>query len=334
MSDDWAGAFDRDDSERLDRWLAAQLDRPRNKVQRWIRDGRVQLNDADPAGLKPSHALQRGDRVICRIPEPQPDPVVEPEEGKLRVLYEDPHLVVLDKPAELAVHPGAGRPTGTLAHRLLHHYPETAGVGGPGRPGIVHRLDLDTTGCLAVARTEKAYLGLTQAFAEREVDKTYLAVVHGVPDASGTIDANIGRHPHDRKRMTVRGDGSRWGRRAVSHFRRLASADPVANVAAVLAVDIETGRTHQIRVHLKHAGHPIVGDPIYGESRWRGVPSRFQKALREFGRPALHAWRLAFDHPVTGERIDVQAPVPADLIDLWEALSGSERFPLPAPPAD
>lgn len=320
----WRGSFDGDEPERLDRWLAAALGRPRSKVRRWIKDGRVQVRGGDPDFVKPSHTLQAGDEVSCRIPEPQPDPRVEPEAGELRVLYEDPHLVVIDKPAEMAVHPGAGRPSGTLAHRLVHHYPETATVGGPGRPGIVHRLDLDTTGCLVVARTEEAYLGLTRAFADRAVDKTYLAVVHGVPDADGTIDAHIARHPQDRKKMTVRSDGG--GRRAVSHFRLLSSAD---QAASALAVDIETGRTHQIRVHLKHAAHPIVGDPVYGEARWKGVPSRFQKPLREFGRPALHAWRLAFDHPVTDERADVTAPVPDDLVELWRQLSGSDAFPLP-----
>ena len=325
--DVWRGSFEGDEPERLDRWLAEQLGRPRSKVQRWIKDGRVGVGNTDPGSVKPSHSLQSGDEVRCQIPELKPDPRVEPEAGPLRVLFEDPHLLVLDKPSEMAVHPGAGRSTGTLAHRLVHHYPETATVGGPGRPGIVHRLDLDTTGCLAVARTEEAYLGLSRSFAERAVDKIYLAVVHGVPDTGGTIDANIARHPQDRKRMTVRaGDGRGGGRPAVSHFTRLASAE---TAASALAVDIETGRTHQIRVHLKHAGYPIVGDPVYGEARWKGVPTRFQRPLRDFGRPALHAWRLAFDHPVTGDRVDVTAAVPDDLMELWFRLSGSDSFPVP-----
>lgn len=317
----WRGTFDGDEPERLDRWLATSLDRPRNKVQRWIKDGLVRVQGSDPASTKPSLLLTAGDEVECRVPAPEPDPKVEPEAGKLQVLYEDEHLLVLDKPAELAVHPGAGRPTGTLAHRLLHHYPDIDGVGGPGRPGIVHRLDLDTTGCLAVARTEKAYLGLSRAFADRHVDKTYLAVVYGVTDDAATIDAPMGRHPHDRKRMIVRSGG----RHAVSHYRRLAVA---ANAASVLAVGIETGRTHQIRVHLKHVGHPIVGDPVYGEARWRGVETSLQKPLRSFGRPALHAWRLAFNHPISDGRVEVEAPVPEDLLGLWADLSGTE-FPLP-----
>lgn len=321
----WRGTFEAEEAQRLDRWLAAELGHTRSKIQRWIQDGRVQVGDAPASAIKASHALRRGDEVSCRIPEPRPDPRIEPEAGALRVLHQDPHVVVLDKPSGMAVHPGAGRSTGTLAHRLIHHYPETATVGGAGRPGIVHRLDLDTTGCLAVARTEAAYLGLSRAFAGREVAKAYLAVVHGVPAASGTIDAAVARHPNDRKRMTVRDAG---GRRAISHYRRLASA---GRAASALAVDIETGRTHQIRVHLKHAGHPIVGDPVYGEARWRGVPARYQRALRDFGRPALHAWRLAFDHPVTGDRVDVRAPVPDDLVSLWELLSGSPEFPLPPP---
>lgn len=265
--------------------------------------------------------------VICRLPPPEPDPIVVAEPGVLRILHQDPHLVVLDKPAELAVHPGAGRSTGTMAHRILHHFPETGQVGGPGRPGIVHRLDLGTTGCLVVARTEAAYLGLTRAFANREIDKTYLAVVHGIPATHATIDAPIARHPQDRKKMTVR-PSERGGKPAVSHYCRLASA---GQVASLLAVDIETGRTHQIRVHLKYVGHPIVGDPVYGEARWRGMPSRYQRPLRDFGRPALHALRLAFAHPIDHSRIVVEAPVPDDMMKLWSSLGETGPFPILSP---
>lgn len=322
----WRGVVTAEGAEeRVDRWLADRLDASRNQVQRWIRDGRVEVAGTT---AKPSTALGEGDEVVCRVPAPTPDPVVRPEEGDLRVLWEDEHLAVIDKEADLAVHPGAGRRTGTLAHRLVHRYPELATVGGRGRPGIVHRLDLDTTGALVVARTEAAYRGLSEAFAGRGVDKAYLAVVHGRPHPpAGLIDEPIARHPRDRKKMTVR-DG---GRRALSSYRILATAEAPGRrgpVASVLEVEIETGRTHQIRVHLKHLGTPIVGDPVYGEARWRGVPKRFRKPLSEFHRPALHAWKLGFDHPVTDERIEVEAPIPEDLVGLWRDLGGDDlRIP-------
>ena len=301
--------------ERLDRHLAAHLDLSRSRAQRWIDEGRVRV---DGRAAKASHPLAAGDTVEADIPPPRPDDRVEPEAGDLAVLHADDHLLVLDKPAGLTVHPGAGRATGTLVHRLLHAYPELAGIGGPGRPGIVHRLDKDTSGVMVVARTEPAHRALVRAFAARRVEKRYLAIVHGHPDAEGSVDAPIGRHPHERKRMTVRPDG----RPARTAWRRLATAPG----AALLELTIETGRTHQIRVHLKHARHPLVGDPVYGEARWRSLPgSRAQAALRDFPRPALHAWRLAFPHPATGEAVAFEAPVPGDLRGLWEAVGG--RWP-------
>ena len=299
--------------DRLDRHLAARLDVSRSRAHRWIEEGRVRV-EGRPA--KPSQALAAGNRVECEVPPPEPDDRVRPEAGALSVLHADPHLVVVDKPAGLTVHPGAGRATGTLAHRLLHDYPDIAGVGGPGRPGIVHRLDRDTSGVMVVARTEAAHRALARAFAARKVDKRYLAVVYGVPEEAGVVEAPIGRHPQERKRMTVRPDG----RPSRTTWRRLATASG----AALVELTIETGRTHQIRVHMKHARHPLIGDPVYGESRWKGLPgSRAQAALRAFPRPALHAWRLAFEHPATGERVAFEAPVPDDLRGLWEAVGGT-----------
>jgi 23S rRNA pseudouridine1911/1915/1917 synthase len=305
--------------ERADRFLARVLDLPRNQIQRWLRDGRVSIAGAQ---LKPSHALAAGDSLEV-IPEVAGSrETLEPEPAELAVLYEDRDLVVLDKPSGLSVHPGAGRSTGTLAHRILARYPETAGVGGPGRPGIVHRLDKDTTGALLVARTAAAYQGLTEAFARRTIRKTYLAIVHGRPKAeSGRIDAPIGRHPHRRQMMTVRSGG----KAAVSHYRVLA----LAPAAAMVEIDLETGRTHQIRVHMKHVGHPLVGDPVYGEARGKGLPRDQPAPLRSFRRPALHAWRVALTHPVSGAPLTVEAPVPADLRELWRALGGSEFAPAP-----
>ncbi|HWM91743.1 MAG TPA: RluA family pseudouridine synthase [Thermoanaerobaculia bacterium] len=298
-----------DAGERLDRHVAARLDTPRNQVQRWIQDGLVQVHGR-PA--KPSYPVAEGDLVDCNPPQPGDDRV-QPEEGDLRVLYEDADLAVLDKPAGLTVHPGAGRTTGTLAHHLLARYPEMAGVGGPGRPGIVHRLDQGTSGVLVVARTAAAYHRLARAFAAREVDKRYLAIAYGEPKPpEGIIDAPIGRHALRRKEMTVRTDG----RPARTGYRTLAAHGGIS----LLELDLATGRTHQIRVHLKHLGHPLVGDPVYGEARWKGLPNLpkpIQARLRDFPRPALHAWRLAFKHPMDGRSLAFEAPVPDDLRELW-----------------
>ena len=297
--------------ERLDRHAAARLQVARHQVQRWIRDGRV-LVDGGPA--KPAHPLAGGELVECSPPPPPGDDELRPEAGELRLLHEDAELVVVDKPAGLAVHRGAGRPGGTLANRLLARYPEMAAVGGAGRPGIVHRLDLDTTGAMAVARTPAAYQALSEAFAERRVDKAYLAIVYGEPrPPEGRIERPLGRHSRDRKRMVVRADG----RPAITDYRTL---DADGGIAVVEARPV-TGRTHQIRVHLKAAGHPLVGDPVYGEARWRAQPAPRRGPLRRFPRPALHAWRLTLDHPGTGERLTFTAPPPGDLDRLWRELT-------------
>lgn len=301
--------------ERLDRHVAAHLDVPRNQVQQWIAGGLVRVNGR-PA--KPSVPVAGGDRVECAPPAPKEERV-RPEAGELSVLHEDGDLVVIDKPAGLVVHPGAGRSTGTLVHRLLDRYPEMAGVGGQGRPGIVHRLDQGTSGVLLVARTPAAYRRLARAFAAREVEKLYLGIAYGAPaPAQGRIEAPIGRHPQRRKEMTVRAGG----RSARTEYRTLAARAGLA----LLELDLATGRTHQIRVHLKHVGHPLVGDPVYGEARWKGFPRPVQAWLRDFPRPALHAWRVALQHPGTGEPLVCEAPVPEDLRALWERVSGA---PLP-----
>ncbi len=300
--------------ERLDRLVAAHLSKPRNQVHRWIVEGRVLLNGR-PA--KPSTAVRTGDQVQCQPPEPRVAPGLVAQSAELAVLYEDEDLVVIDKAAGVAVHPGAGRDQGTLVNFLLHRYPEIAGVGGAARPGIVHRLDLDTTGALIVARSEDAYIRLSSAFAERQIEKTYLAIVYGVPrQEAGHIDLPIGRHRHDRKRMQVRSDG----RPSSTRYRCRSSAGGVSR----LEIDLETGRTHQIRVHLKAIGHPLVGDPTYGEARWKGLSGPLRRPLKSFARPALHAWRVAFDHPITGGRLEIEAPEPEDMRRLWtEVTAGS-----------
>jgi 23S rRNA pseudouridine1911/1915/1917 synthase len=301
--------------------VAARLGAPRNQVQRWIADGRVQV---DGAAAKPSLAVGAGSAIRCEPAERGDDRIV-PEAGELPLLHVDPQLVVLDKPAGLTVHPGAGRRTGTLVHRLVERFPEMAGVGGEGRPGIVHRLDQGTSGAMVVARTAEAYAHLARVFAERLADKRYLAIVYGAPrPPRGTVDAAIGRHPQRRKEMAVRREG-RGGRTARTGYSTLAACAGIA----LVELHLETGRTHQIRVHMKSLGHPLVGDPIYGEARWKGAPKSAQTALRDFARPALHAWKLAFPHPASGEAVAFTAPIPDDLRQLWRGATGTE-LPVPA----
>ena len=304
-----------DAGERLDRCLARRLGKPRNQIGRWIHEQRVRVNGRTG---KPATVLREGDEVDCSPPEARIEPRIEAQRGDLEILLEDDDLVVLDKAAGVAVHPGAGRSRGTLANFLIDRYPEIRAVGGDGRPGIVHRLDLDTTGALVIARSESAYHRLAAAFAERRVGKTYCAIVYGHPrQKTGRIELPIGRHRHHRKRMQVRTDG----RPAATSYRCLQSALG----ASRLEIDLETGRTHQIRVHLKAIGHPLIGDPVYGEARWRNLPPPARAPLRDFSRPALHAWRLAFDHPRTGAPIEVEAPIPEDMRRLWQALTRRER---------
>ncbi len=301
---------------RLDRFVAERMDTARHQVQRWIDDHLVLI---DGRGSKAGFRLRLGSEITCSPPPPvEVDPRIEPEAGPLEVLYEDEQVTVIDKPSDLTVHPGAGRPQGTLVHRLLFRDPALAGVGGPGRPGIVHRLDKDTTGVMVIARTQEAYRVLAAAFSTRTVEKQYLAITYGRPrEDQGFIAQPIGRDPRDRKRMAIR---PRSGRPARTTYELLAQAEQVA----VLRLGLETGRTHQIRIHLKALGHPLVGDPTYGEARWRSLPSRIRAPLRKFPRPALHARTLAFAHPVSGEPVRVTAPVPEDLLALWRNVTSSD----------
>ncbi len=304
---------------RLDRAVALHLDLPRNQIQEWIRSGLLTVDGV--AQPKAGHLLRAGEEIAW-VPPERGESRVQAEEGELRLLYSDDDLVVLDKPAGLTVHPGAGQSTGTLVHRLLASFPELAGVGGPGRPGIVHRLDKGTSGVIVVARTPEAYRALTAAFASRQIEKRYLAIVHGTPkQLQGTIEAPIGRHAVERKKMTVRADG----RSATTRYRTIASAAGLA----LLELEILTGRTHQIRVHLKHLRHPIVGDATYGEARHRELAAPTGRTVRIFPRPALHAWRIGLAHPRTGALMRFEAPLAIDMSDLWSTLAGGPP-PLPS----
>lgn len=305
--------------ERIDRYLARILDLSRSQVQGLLRDGRVTVNETP---LKASYLLRGEELVDVRIPPPRTT-ALTPEAGPLRLLHQDEHLLVVDKPAGLIVHPGSGVRSGTLVNRLLHHYPEIAGVGSAERPGIVHRLDIGTSGALAIARTDTAYRRLSRAFAEREVGKRYLAVVYGRPDpAIGTIELPIGRHPTVRTRMAIVPQ-SRGGRSARTRYSVLASGPGVS----LLSVELLTGRTHQIRVHCKAIGHPLVGDPAYGEHRWRSQAPALRRPLREFPRPALHARTLTLPDLPGTPAASYTAPVPPDLRELCVACRLASSLP-------
>jgi len=288
--------------ERLDAYLARAVpDLSRSHAQKLIEAGRVLVNGR-PA--KAALRLAPGDEVRVHVPEPQPITPL-PEPIRLEVVYEDADLIVVNKPAGLTVHPAPGHPSGTLVNALLAHCPDLSGINGELRPGIVHRLDKDTSGLLVVAKNDRAQLALSEQFAGREVLKAYLALVEGRPPPAGVIDAPIGRHPAQRKRMAVLAEG----RPARTRYRVVAQWDEAALVVALL----ETGRTHQVRVHFAAIGHPVVGDPVYGR--------RSPLVARQF----LHAWRLGFRHPRIGAWLEFEAPLPEDLRSALATLLQGER---------
>ena len=290
--------------ERVDRVVALLTELPRSEVTALVADGRV-LVDGRPVTTK-SRRMAEGEELTVDLPDRVPV-VLEPDAAvEVPVVHVDDDVIVVDKPPGLVVHPGAGNPTGTLVQGLLARYPELASVGEPDRPGIVHRLDAGTSGLLVVARTAEAYASLVAQLQARTVDRRYLAlVVRHVEGPAGVVDAPIGRSGSDPTRMAVRADG----REARTQYEVEARFDEPAPCTLVVC-RLETGRTHQIRVHLAAIGHPVVGDPRYGSSGAVQAP-----------RPFLHAFRLAFDHPATGERVAFSSPLPPDL----EAVRASLR---------
>lgn len=293
---------------RLDVYLAGQeaLGLSRSHLQRLIEDGRVQVGGRSE---KARYRVQSGDRVTVEVPEPTVLEVV-PEPIPLNVVYEDGDLLVVNKPRGMVVHPAPGNLTGTLVNALLYHCHDLSGINGVLRPGIVHRLDKDTTGLLVVAKNDAAHQSLAHQIKERHVHRQYLAVVHGHPRVeSGTVDAPIGRHPVDRQRMAVE---PKHGKHAVTHFHVLARySDPRRGPFAEVACRLETGRTHQIRVHMAYIGHPVACDVVYGPHRPAfGVTGQL-----------LHARRLEFTHPRTGEHVAFEAPPPSDMQAVLDGLA-------------
>lgn len=296
--------------QRLDRWLASQSKISRSHLQRLIEQGHVEVNQQVCHSKK--HILETGDQVRVTLPDPAPLSL-QPEDIPLDVLYEDDHFLIVNKPVGLVVHPAPGHSTGTLVHALLAHCKKPdgttslSGIGGVERPGIVHRLDKDTTGVIAIAKTDQAHHHLQAQIAARTAKREYLAVVYGQPRAeSGTIDRPIGRHPVDRIKMAVIPEAE-GGRSAITHWQM---KERLGNYA-LMHFQLETGRTHQIRVHCADQGWPIIGDPLYSRGKSVGVNLPGQ---------ALHAWQLTLQHPVTGQEVQVQAPLPETCLKLLRRL--------------
>lgn len=296
--------FSAEEPARLDAWLAgARTELSRSRWQELIKDGRVTVNGI---ARKPNYSLRTNDVIAWEIPPVEPTEL-KPEPMNLDVMYEDSDLIVINKPPGLVIHPAPGHSTGTLVHGLLAHCDDLAGIGGKERPGIVHRLDRDTSGCLLVAKTQESLNALAKQFKDRIVKKEYVALVWGKPSpAKGTIKTLIARDPNHRQKMSA---NVKTGRDAVSHYEVVHSYKEMSFVR----IRIETGRTHQIRVHMAHLHHAVVGDAMYGRSRKSDVGELIKRQM-------LHAERITFVHPRTGDTLEFNAPLPADFRTLLAAL--------------
>jgi len=303
------------DGVRLDAFLTAVLpEQSRSQLQKLIKDGRVRRGTA---ALRPSTAVHTGERFDIEIPDPVAA-LPQPEALPLRIVFEDPDIVVLDKPAGMVVHPAAGHSSGTLVNALLHHIKDLSGIGGELRPGIVHRLDRGTSGLMVVAKNDRSHQELSRQFRDREVEKEYVALVWGVVHAGRRIDAAIGRDEKDRQKMSTR------ARRARSAVTRVTWSRHLRGVS-LLKVAISTGRTHQIRVHLSAIGHPIVGDATYGGVH-RRVAADLRPVLR-LERPFLHSARLCFTHPGDQRRVEFDSPLPPDLESVVDEIVEIQEGP-------
>jgi len=304
---------------RVDVFLSMQRDLlTRSRVKKIIDEGLVRVNGKHS---KPSARLRAGDIVVVIEKEPR-ECSIAPEDIPLEVVYEDSSILLVDKPAGIVVHPAAGHFSGTLVNALMFHCDGLSGIGGIKRPGIIHRLDKNTSGIMIVAKTDEAHIGLSQQFKSHTVKKVYKALVHGdVKGESGTIELPIGRHPKDRKKMSARSGRGKSALTRWNVYRRFGGI-------TLLEVRIETGRTHQIRVHLNDAGYPLVGDDVYGNSKKRTntmAGNELGEALKKIKRQALHACLIGFHHPVTDAYMEFTAPLPADMTDLCQALERLQK---------
>ncbi len=307
------------ESIRLDVYITGFVENAtRNKVQDAIKSGYVTVNGKKE---KSSYKMMPGDEIFIELPK-APPPEAKAEEIDLNIVYEDDDIILVNKEAGMVVHPAYGNWSGTLVNGLMHHVDELAGEEDDEniRPGIVHRLDKDTSGLLVVAKTDEALAALSAKFAEKDVERTYWAIVWGTPKEEGTVEGDIGRSRHDRKLMTVLPEGK--GKRAVTHYKVLEYFDYLS----LVEVKLETGRTHQIRVHMAHIGHNVFGDPTYGGTSVRYGPNTgarktmFHKLIIGLGRQALHAKTLGFEHPTTGEMISFDSELPDDFSHVLETL--------------
>lgn len=301
---------------RIDKFLSACFpDISRSQIQRMIAWGNVVCDDVTVGDN--SYKIKEGESFVLTLPEAV-DAEPQPQDIPLDVVYEDKDIIVVNKPYGMVVHPAPGATDGTLVNALLYHCHDLSGIGGVKRPGIVHRIDKDTSGLLVAAKNDNSHKLLCEQFAEHSIERTYSAFVFGVPNPlDGTIEGNIGRSPYDRKKMAIVAKG---GKHAVTHYQTI---EKFKNEAALIKCRLETGRTHQIRVHMTSAGHSLIGDKVYGKSRkMAGKSAADEDAafINAFPRQALHAQSLGFVHPGTGERMFFEAPLPVDLQELLQAL--------------
>ncbi len=295
---------------RLDRWLVSQRsEQSRAHIQKFIEAGLARVNGKTGKAKTP---IRPGDIIQLWVPPPEPLPYLKPEEIDLDILYEDDHLIVINKTAGIAVHPAPGNKSGTLVNGLINHCPDLPGIGGKLRPGIVHRLDKDTTGCIVIAKTQEALVKIQIQIQKRVASRNYIAVVHGaIKDNEGMIVGCIGRHPKDRKKYAVVDEES--GRYACTHWKLI---ENLGNFS-LLKFKLDTGRTHQIRVHSAHIGHPIIGDQTY---------SRCKKLPIKLGGQALHAIELGLIHPITLKKMKFTAPLPKDFQRLLKVLHSKDHI--------
>ncbi|XAZ22558.1 RluA family pseudouridine synthase [Sinorhizobium sp. B11] len=318
---------------RLDAWLTAQVGEEfsRSRIKALIKDGQVLLKGAPVTD--PQRKVRAGDSYEITLPEPE-DPAPKGENIPLDILYEDEDVIVISKPAGLVVHPGPGNWTGTLVNALIHHCGDTlSGIGGVRRPGIVHRLDKDTTGVMVVAKNDMAHRHLSLQFADHgrtmPLERAYQAIVWGRPRSlSGTIDAPLGRATGDRTRRAVKRPENESADEAITHYEvleRFHESPDASALASLVECHLETGRTHQIRVHMAHIGHPLLGDAVYGagfRTKANLLPDEARKIVKEFDRQALHAYMLQFEHPRTGKVMHFEVALPDDMVELADALRG------------
>lgn len=293
----------------------------RNQVQRWM-ENKILVQDGIP--VRPNQKLNPGSVIRIELPPPSPMELV-PEDIPIEILFEDEYLAVVNKPPRLTVHPSATQKEGTLVHALLHRMKNLSGIGGVLRPGIVHRIDKDTSGALVITKTDVAHQRLMEAFSKHDIERVYWALVYGSPKTQkGTITSLIGRSPNDRKKMST---DVKTGRNAITHFSRIEEYQTAqhAPFASWLEVRLETGRTHQVRVHLTSLGHSLMGDPVYGpptpsQSKWKKLPRDVQETVLQMPGQALHARVLGFSHPMSGEKMKFEATPPKEFLELMNVL--------------